>query len=279
MKSRRPIRLCMLLLAMVFVISSLSAAEKRAAYPRDPSNATNLYYLIKRLKEQQRLQAQQRPRHIPDYRQGHTKIKQKLAQIRFKEVVFDGLTLDEVLQYISEEIRKQDPEKKGINFMYVGPTAIPVQLNGAGTAAAPGADPLAGAGPNSNPAANVPMLDAQGNPVAAPALVAPATPELGSVVINLRQPLRNLTALQVLDVVTKTADQPIRFGINNYAVIAMPRAPGSENITGTTLRASPDTFGGGNLVNPVLAPLPVLGTQGGQGQGGGQALGGRAQGN
>ena len=255
-------RLGLLLLAMAFAVSSLPAAEPRVPSPRDPSNATNLYYVIKRLKEQQR---RQRARKIPDYRTGSQKIKQKLAQIRFKEVLFDGLTLDEVIQFISEEIRKQDPEKKGINFMYVSPIAAPVQLNGAG-AAAPGAqpDPL-GAG------ANAAVLDAQGNPIAVPPPVVQAAPDLGSVVINLRQPLRDLTALQVLDVVTKTADQPIRFGINNYAIVAMPRAPGSENINGATLRASPDTFGGGNLVNPVIpSTLPILGNQTGQGGAGGQ---------
>ncbi|MGB0580475.1 MAG: hypothetical protein ACPGVU_12290 [Limisphaerales bacterium] len=256
MKTFHPLRLSLLLLAMVFAGTSLTAAEKRVSYPRDPSNATNLYYIIKRLKEQQRLQTQRRrPR---DYRQGHQKIKQKLAQIRFEEISFDGLTLDEVIQYLSEEIRKKDPEKKGINFMYVGPVATPVQLNGAG------ADPLAGA---NGAAGNAPALDALGNPVVAPTpiAIAPAAPELGNVIINLRQPLRNLTALQVLDAVAKTADQPIRFGINNYAIVAMPRSPGSENITSTTLRASPDTFGGGNLVNPVLPTLPVLGNQAGQG--------------
>lgn len=268
MKTSETNRFGFLLLALVFVASSLAAAEKRGPHPRDPSNATNLYYVIKRLKEQQRQQLLARQRRIPDYRQGHQKIKQKLSQIRFEEVVFDGLTLDEVIQHISEEIRRRDPEKKGVNFMYVSPTAAPVQLNGAGGAAAiPGADPN-----------DAPALDALGNPVVAAPPIAPPSPDLASVVINLRQPLRNLTALQVLDAVTKTADQPIRFGINNYSVVAMPRAPGSEAVSGARFRASPDTFGGGNLVNPILAPLPFLNNQSGQ-QGGGQGRAGGIQGN
>ncbi len=216
------IRLC-LLTGLVLIGGGLGAAERP---PQDPANSTNLYHLIKRLKEQP--QIRQRPR-VNRYELGYQRIQRMLGSIRFQEVVFDGLTLDEVIQYLAAEIRKKDPEKRGVNFMYVGQAATPTPPNGAASVAAP---PVAGI----------------------------ARSDLAGVVINLRQPMRNLTVLQVLDVVAKTADQPIMFAVNDYAVVAMPKTPGSANVVAARFRANPDTFLQG-MPNITRLPLPVVGNR------------------
>lgn len=208
------LRLAMLiLLAACFVPGPAMAADR----PVDPSSRTNLYFLMKALKARRQAPAEHR------YETGRQRLVRKLSNIRFAEIQFDGMTLAEVVAHLREELRKRDPEKRGVNFMFVGTAAAPRDLT-------------------------------QTN--APPVGVAAGSEE---VVINQRLPLRNLTALQVLDVVTKNADQPIRFSINDYGIVAMPRAPGSEKVYGSTLRANPDTFQQGT---PNVTPrtLPVAGT-------------------
>lgn len=239
----------LLMAGLVVGPGALGAADQ---LPKDPSNSTNLYYVMKRLRAQQL--ARQRPP-VNRYEMGYQRLNRKLASIRFKEVVFDGLTLDEVIQYLSEEIRKRDPAKKGINFMYLSPTASFVQGPGIAGGALPGAAPLIAA-----------VQDGQAAPVVAPPAVVSAAPDLAGVIINLRQPMRNLTALQVLDVVAKSADQPIMFTVNDYSVVAMPKAPGSANVFGARFRANPDTFRQG-LQNVTPVSVPTIGNSTGNGGG------------
>lgn len=257
---------------MVFFVGPLDAAEK---LPKDPSNQTNLYYVIKRLKEQQRAAHTRRQATADRYKTGYQKIYRKLAQIRFDEVIFDGMTLDEVVNYLSEEIRKKDPLKKGINFMFVSPIAAPGQLAGAPAVggAPPGAPALVGRALGGQQPGQNAALGADPNAVLAVAPVITAGPDLENVLINLRQPLRGLSGLQVLDVVVKTADQPIMFSVSDYAITVLPRAPGSPNVAFRTLRVDPDTFQQGmpNFTQPFI---PVIGNQG-QGGRGGQGGGGR----
>lgn len=209
------------MLALTLAGRPASAAEP----PADPTNRTNLYFLMKALK------ARQQPEASP-YVTGRQQLLRRLAAIRLPEVRFDGVPLPEVVEYLQAELRRRDPERRGVNFLFVGPAAAPRDLTRPAAA---------------NPSAT---------PVTRP-------PDLESVVINLRQPLRNLTALQVLDVITKTADQPIRFAINDHGITAMPRATGSENVVGRALRANPDTFQQGlQNVNPRPVPVATSGTAG-----------------
>lgn len=66
----------------------------------NPYNSTNLIYTGK----------------------GRQAIIAKLGLIRFDSVAFDGLPLSEVVRSLSEEARKRDPEKKGVNII-VNPNA------------------------------------------------------------------------------------------------------------------------------------------------------------
>src|ERR1051325_1379452 len=48
---------------------------------------------------------------------GRQTIFQKLNDIRIPEVLFDGLPLSEVVKFLSDEVRKHDPLKRGLNII------------------------------------------------------------------------------------------------------------------------------------------------------------------
>jgi len=171
-----------------------------------------------------RLNAQKRkPR--TRYETGRQRIIHKLRTIHLPEIQFDGMTLEDVMDYLADEFQRRDPENKRINFMMVGPSATRAPTTQSTTATLPGAvDP--------DGAAQAPVV---------PALPAQALGmNLANVEIQLRQTLVGLNGLQILDVITKTADQPIRFSVNDYAIVAMPQ--GGPPLYMRSLQANPNTF-------------------------------------
>src|SRR5436309_2256669 len=62
---------------------------------------------------------------------GRQVISDKLERIRFDTVSYDRLPLGEVVNHLKDEVKKRDPEKKGINFM-INPNqpAVPLAPDG-----------------------------------------------------------------------------------------------------------------------------------------------------
>src|ERR1039458_8019642 len=58
-----------------------------------------------------------------------SKLEAKLKQIVLPEVAFDGLPLNEVLRFLSDESVKRDPDEIGVNFL-INPNFRPVTLTG-----------------------------------------------------------------------------------------------------------------------------------------------------
>jgi hypothetical protein len=124
------------------------------------------------------------------------KLEAKLREIVLDEVTFENLPLGEVLKFMSDESRKRDPEKKGINFLI---------------------DP----NPPQTPTPGVPAIDpTTGLPVAAPATEAL---DIASVSVRFNIPLRHVTMADVLDAIVRVADKPIQYAIEDYAVIVSLR--------------------------------------------------------
>jgi len=57
------------------------------------------------------------PEGLPGYPAPGGRLEAKLREIVLDEVKLDGLPLSEVLNFLNDESRKRDPEKKGINFL------------------------------------------------------------------------------------------------------------------------------------------------------------------
>ncbi len=120
------------------------------------------------------------------------KVEAKLNEIVLQEVAFDGLPLSEVLKMLSDESIKRDPEKKGINFLI---------NNNAPVAATTAIDP------------------ATGLPV-----TAPAEPfDVGAVLVKFSLPLRNVSLKDTLEAITKVAERPIEYSVEDYGVVISPK--------------------------------------------------------
>ncbi|HEY5505847.1 MAG TPA: hypothetical protein VIK28_11870, partial [Sedimentisphaerales bacterium] len=121
---------------------------------------------------------------------GRQAIASKLDRIHLDSIVFPegGLPLSEVLRNLSEESKKRDPEKRGINFI----------IN-SGVESAPAAASVEGGG-------GLPPL--------------PAEPlDLGAVIVKLNPGLTDVRLADVLDAITKNAEKPIKYAIEDYAVV------------------------------------------------------------
>ena len=183
---------------------------------------------------------------------GRNAIQSKLHRIVLNEVNFDGLPLPQVLQHLADQALQRDPDKLGINFL----------LN-----------PNVAAG-----AAPPPLLDpTTGNLIPAPA---PEPLDMNNVMIRINPPLRNLRLIDVLEAVVKVADKPIKYSIEEYAVVISQRPAEATTLETRIFKINPNTFIEGlNAVGTF--PLGNFiqsnnsgGGGGGQGGGGGGGGGG-----
>jgi hypothetical protein len=119
-------------------------------------------------------------------------LEAKLREIVLDEVTFENLPLSEVLRFMSDESRKRDAEKKGVNFL----------LN---------------PNPPESPAPGLGAIDpATGLPVAASVN---EMIDINSVNVRFNIPLRHVTMADLLDAIVRVADKPIQYAIEDYAVI------------------------------------------------------------
>ena len=125
--------------------------------------------------------------------QGRQSIITKLDRIRLDTVKYDGLPLSEVIINLSDEAKKRDPEKRGINFL------INQNIDTGGA-----------------PARSAPVLGPDGNPLpAAP----PEQVDMGAIAIKINPALTDVRLADVLDAIVKVADRPIKYSIEDYAVV------------------------------------------------------------
>lgn len=142
-------------------------------------------------------------------------IYSKLERIRLEELKADGLPLSEVAKTLSDEARKRDPERKGINIIVSA-----------------SADPIPTPPPTVDPQTGLPIPSPQAEQV-----------EIGSITVKLMPPLYDLTLMQALDAIQKTAERPIKFSIEDYAVVFSLKAPDTNPPLHTrTFKVDPNTF-------------------------------------
>lgn len=172
---------------------------------------------------------------------GRQMIYQKLDKIMINEVLYDGLPLSEVVRDLNDQARKRDPDKRGINIIINPHVDIPVQ-----TAQVGGVDPNTG-------------------------LPLPAPPpaervNLNDVIVRLR--LTDVRLMDVIDAVSKVAETPVKYSVEDYAVVFTQRANEPQQLFTRTYKVDPNTFVEG-LQSVGVTQLGVGGQTGGGGFGGG----------
>jgi len=191
----------------------------------NPYNSTNLIYTSK----------------------GRQGIMAKLNLIKFDQVQFDGLPLSEVVRNLSDEARRRDPEKKGINII-VNPNA-PAPTAPAATFVDP----------------------ATGQPVAAPPTEAV---DVNGIAIKLTPPLQDVRLGEVLNAIVTVAEKPLKISLEDYAVVISLKGAEPTPLFMREFAVDPNTFIQGlEAVSGFAFDIQTSGGSGGGGGGGGGAGG------
>jgi beta-lactamase regulating signal transducer with metallopeptidase domain len=119
-------------------------------------------------------------------------VEAKLKRIKLDTVAYDGVSLGDVVRHLGDTTARLDPEKIGINFL----VRLETQPSPAVT---PGAiDPTTG----------LPVASAPAEAV-----------DLNSVVVRIEPALKQVRLCDVLDAITKVADRPIKYTVEDYGVV------------------------------------------------------------
>jgi tetratricopeptide (TPR) repeat protein len=222
---------------LLYEMNRLDAAEAKLkeAIKLDPQNQAAAYYL-NLVDEARFIAAGGDPRELlpmPNpyartnsirVRAGRQDIIHKLGSIRLDRVSYDGLPLSEVLRSLTDEAQKRDPDKLGVNFIIASREL-------AQTPWETGLDSLTTSPKPARPAEAV---------------------DTSSIVITLKYPLTNIRLGDVLDAVVKTASQPLKYSIEDYAVVFSLKRHEAIPLYVRTFKVDPNTL----LENLHLAKRP-----------------------
>jgi len=203
----------------------------RAALANDPSNATAIYYLDQIRARNAKFDGHEDttsvssnwsdvfPRWPPS---GRRSIAEKLDTIRLRNVSYDNLPLSEVLRQLSEQIRTFDPDQKGINFL-INNSSLPGATAPQGVGATPSfeIDPVTG----------VPLTSTGTQP----------DEDVGSFLVSIPS-LKDVRASDVLDAIVLTANHPLKYSIQNFAVVFSAKEPNPSQLFMRTFRIDTNAF-------------------------------------
>src|SRR5437867_5549274 len=144
---------------------------------------------------------------------GRQLILSKLDRIRLDKG-WDGLPLSEVIKDLNDEAKKRDPDKRGINFI------INPNVDSAAAAPAQAVDPTTGLPVN---------------------VAAPTEPVDGGATL-IKVSLTDVRLADLLDAIIKVADKPIKFSIEDYAVVFSLRSRETVPLFVRTFKVDPNTF-------------------------------------
>jgi beta-lactamase regulating signal transducer with metallopeptidase domain len=156
----------------------------------------------------------------PEDAGGRQAIIAELNAIHLKNVSYDSLPLNEVLRQLSDQCgRLRDPEHIGINFLINNGPYPPGQP---------------GAVPNLDPNTGLPVV---------PTAEAAATgqQDVGSVIIKIPS-LTNVCLADVLDAIVLDSDHPLKYSVQDFAVVFSARSPESPLLFTRTFRVDTNAF-------------------------------------
>ncbi|PYJ00277.1 MAG: hypothetical protein DME25_21095, partial [Verrucomicrobia bacterium] len=173
---------------------------------------------------------------------GRQAIAHKLDIIRLDNVNYDGLPLGEVIKTLSDEAKKRDPEKRGLNFI------LNPNVDTGGGLVGQVTDPTTG----------------QLVPAVAPAEAVDMTS------IGIKLSLSDVRLADVLDAVVKVADKPIKYSVEEYAVVFSLKSREPVPLYLRVFKVDPNTFYQGLQSVGAFVFGETSATSGGGGGGGGE---------
>jgi hypothetical protein len=185
---------------------------------------------------------------------GRQAIISKLDRIRLDSVMYDGLPLSEVVRNLSEQSKLRDPDHKGINFL-INPngettveTEAPAQVTGLGGVGGVGGGFGARGGgafgnPNFGAANGGQQIDpATGLPIAQGAGAGEPPVDINNVIIKINPALTDIRLADVLDAICEVADHPIKYSIEDYAIVFAAKGKETPTLYSRHFRIDPNTF-------------------------------------
>lgn len=127
-------------------------------------------------------------------------VETTLKSIILEEVFYDSIPLMEVIKDLQSEARKRDPKKRGVNFLL---SRIPE--------------------PSANSTEHSSLDPTTGQPISQN----PADFEFGNVIVRINPALRHVRLKDVLDAITRVAEQPVEYSVKPYGVVFYPAARSS----------------------------------------------------
>ncbi len=182
---------------------------------------------------------------------GRQAIMSKLDRIQLNDVKYDDMELKDVIRGLSDEARKRDPDKTGINFLILADSA------GSGGGAPGAVDPTTGLPASALPTESV---------------------DVGSVRIKISSPLGNVRLADVLDAIVKTSEKPIKYSIEDYAVVFSVKTSEPTPLYIRTFHVDPNTFVQGLEGVGAIIFGATASSSGGSGGGGGGSSSSRSGG-
>ncbi len=209
---------------------------------------------------------------------GRQGILSKLDRVHLDTVFYDGLPLSEVIRSLSDEVKKRDPEKRGINIL-INPNqetiaSTPVSIASGGFGGVPGIPSGLGIPRPPTPFGAQNIDPNTGLPVA-PAANTGEQIDINAVVIKINPALNDLRLADVLDAIVTVADHPIRYSIQDYAIVFSLKGPETPTLLIRTFRVDPNTFEQGlQSVSGISFASQIQSGGGGGGSSGGGGGGG-----
>lgn len=198
---------------LLFEMNKMEEAKSKlqSALALDPDNASARYYL-------ERVQASRGTSGIVLTGAGRQAILHKLETIRLENFSTgeQGLPLNEALKQLSEQIKLHDPEHQGVNFL--------INNNPDEPGFAPNANGFAGSGIRVNTGLPSPPTSTTNEPA-----------DVGSFKIRIAG-LSEARLVDLLDALVLTSDHPLKYSIQDFAVVFSAKVPQSEPLFARVFR-------------------------------------------
>ncbi|MGE4181386.1 MAG: M56 family metallopeptidase [Limisphaerales bacterium] len=147
-----------------------------------------------------------------DELKGRERIRSILESIRIPEVGFDRIPLEVAVRQLREMSIAGDPSGRGVNF-FINPYL-------------------------DNIPSPAPTIDPNTGQIASPEVREPIP--LGDVILRIEPPLRDVSLLDVLKALTASAEAPIQFVVEDYAVVLMHKPPRHLRLVTRIFRINPE---------------------------------------